>query len=150
MDNVTIVNHMAAPVAALRRPAALQSEDVGGAEEIVEAVVVEMHVQAMADEARRHGVEHAPQDEAAARGDDDALFLIIGGAAWRQRFERGALNVDALAVAGIAPSDHFVDEAAIGGKVGEVPRVAQQKFVLDHFLKMTVCAFDGAILVGDT
>jgi hypothetical protein len=36
------------------------------AEEAVEAIIVEMHIQAMADQARGNAVEHPSQDEAAA------------------------------------------------------------------------------------
>jgi hypothetical protein len=108
-----------------------------------------MHVQSMTDQARRNAVEDAPQDEAAARCDDDARHFVIGGAASRQRLERSTLDLDALAVPGIAPSDHFVDEAPIGVKIGEVARAAQQKLVLDHFLEVAVRTLDSAVLVRD-
>ncbi len=56
-------------------------------------------------------------------------LLIVGGSPSGQRLERGALDLDALAVAGVAAPDHLVDEALVGGKVGKVARAAQQKLV---------------------
>src|SRR5437899_6340754 len=109
-----------------------------------------MDIEAMADEARGNAVEDAPQDEAAARCDEHARLLVVGGSPLGQRLERGALNLDALAVAGIAPPDHFVDETPIGGEVREVARAAQQKLVAKHLLEVSVRALDGAVLVSDT
>jgi hypothetical protein len=40
--------------------------------------------------------------------------------------ERDTLDLDALAVPGIAPPDHFVNEAAIGSEILELARAAQQ------------------------
>jgi hypothetical protein len=49
-----------------------------------------------------------------ARGDQDASLLVVGGASVGELFQRDALDLDALAVPGIAPADHLVNEAAIG------------------------------------
>ena len=76
----------------------------------------------MADQARGHGVEHLAQREAARGGDADADFLVVGGAPARQGLEFGAFDVDALGIAGVAAADDLVDEAAIGGQIGEVGR----------------------------
>ena len=88
-----------------------------------------MDIEAMADQARGNAVEHPPQDEAAARCDHNTRLLIVGGSAIGERFERGALDLDAFAIPGIAPPDNFVDEAPVGGEVGEGARAAQQKLV---------------------
>jgi len=120
VDHVMVVNDMATLVAALWRSAALQGEELGRTEEAVEPVVIEVNVQAMADQTRRHAVEDAPQDEAAARSDAHARLLVIGGSPVGERLERWALDVDALALPGIAAADHFVDKAPIGGKLGKV------------------------------
>ena len=63
--------------------------------------------------------------------------------------ERGALDLDALAVARIAAPHDLVNEAAVGGKVLEVARTAQEQRVLDCLLEMTVRALDRAVLVGN-
>ena len=103
----------------------------------------------MADQARGNAVEDPPQDEAATRCDKHARLFAVGGSPLGQRLECGALDLDALAVAGIAPPDHFVDEAPIGGEVGEVARAAQQKLVAKHLLEVPVRALDCAVLVSD-
>ena len=71
----------------------------------------------MADQPRGNAVEDAPQDEAAARRDEHARLLVVGRSPLWQWPQRGALDLDALAVACIAPTDDFIDEAAIGGEV---------------------------------
>ena len=75
----------------------------------------------MTDQPRRHAVEYTAQDEAAARCDQDARLLIVGGPSRGELLEGRALDLNALAIAGVAPPDHFVNEAAIGGKISEVP-----------------------------
>jgi hypothetical protein len=47
--------------------------------------IVELHPQAMTDQARRHGVEDFVQDEAAARRHLDQSFFMIRRAPLRQR-----------------------------------------------------------------
>jgi hypothetical protein len=79
-----------------------------------------MNIQPVTDQPRGNAVENAPQDEAAARRDQDASLLIVGRAAIRQLLECRALDLDALAVSGVAPPDHLVDEAAVGGEILEV------------------------------
>ena len=122
---------------------------MGAADEDVEPVVVEAHAQAMADQARGHGVEHLAQREAARGGDAHAEFLIVGGAPIGQFPKLSALDIDALGVAGIAAADDLVDEAAIGGQIVEVARPPHQQRILDRPLEMAVRAFDGAVLMGD-
>ena len=131
MDDVMIVDDVAVLAAALRRPATPQGQELRGAEEALEPVVVEVNIETVADQARRDAVEHAPQHEAAARRDQDARLLVIGRASIGELLERGTLDLDALAVAGVAPPDHLVNEAAIGGKVRELARAAQQKLVVE-------------------
>ena len=120
------------------------------AEEALEPVIVEVHAQAMADEPRWRGVEDAAQDEAAARRDGDDLLLVIGRPALGQRSEPRPLQLDPLAIVGIAPADDLVDEAAVGIQIVEVPAAAQQQRVLQRLLEMAMRTLDGAILVCDT
>src|SRR5258707_12150018 len=108
-----------------------------------------MDIEAMADQARGNAVEDAPQDEAATRCDEHARLLVVGGSPRGQRLERGALDLDALAVAGIAPPDHFVDEAPAGGEACEVARAAQQKLLAKHLLEIPMRTLDGAGFLGD-
>jgi hypothetical protein len=58
---------------------------------------------------------------------EHARLLVVGGSPRRQRLEH-ALDIDALAVAGIAPPEHFV---------------------VKHLLEVPVCALDCAVLVSD-
>ena len=76
---------------------------------------------------RRNAVEHAPQHEAAARRDQDARLLIVGRSSLWKLLERRTLDLDALAVAGVATSDRLIDKAAVSGKILEVARAAQQE-----------------------
>ncbi len=103
----------------------------------------------MADEPRWRGVEDAAQDEAAARRDRDDLLLVIGRPALGQRSERRPLQLDPLAIVGVAPANDLVDEAAVGIQIVEVTAATQEQRVLQRLLEMAVRAFDGAILVCD-
>jgi hypothetical protein len=60
-------------------------------------------IEAVANQARGNAIEHAPQNEAATRCNEHARFLEVGCSALGERPQRGALNLDALAVSGIAP-----------------------------------------------
>jgi|RhiMethySRZTD1v2_1073278.scaffolds.fasta_scaffold485234_2 hypothetical protein len=103
MDDVMVVDHMAMLAAGLGRPTTPQGQQPGGAEEAFEAIVVEVDIQPVTDQPRGNAVEDAPQDEAAARRDQDASLLVIGGSPIGQLLERGALDLDPLAVPGVAP-----------------------------------------------
>ena len=130
MDDVAVVDDMGAAAVAVAA-AARQGHQMRAAEEDLEAVVVDAHPQPVADQARGHGVEDAPEHEAAGRGDGDHGLFAILGPPGRQRPQHGALGVDALAVAGVAAADQFVDEAAVVLDRVEVARAAQQQRVLD-------------------
>ena len=141
MDDVMIVNDMAMLATPLRRPATPQGQQLRRAEEAFKSVVVEPHIETMADQTRWHAVEHAPQHEAATRRDLDARLLIIGRPSLGEWLERRALDLDTLAIASVAPPDHL-NEAPVGGKVRELMRTAQQQFVAKHILEVTVRALD--------
>ena len=126
--------------AALRRTAAPQGEKPRRAEETVEPVVIKMDAEAMTNEARGDAVEHPPQDEPAARGNAHARFLIVRCSALWQLLERRAFNLDAPAVASVAAPHDLVDQASVGGKLGELSRAPQQQLVLDRLLQMAVGA----------
>jgi hypothetical protein len=106
--------------AALRRPTAPQSQQVRGAEEAVEPIVIEVNVQTVADQPRRNAIKDSPQDEAATRRDQDASLLIVGRSPIGQWLEHSALDLNTLAVPGVAPPDRLVDEATVGGEILEV------------------------------
>ena len=135
--------------AALRRTAAPQGEKPRRAEETVEPVVIKMDAEAMTNEARGDAVEHPPQDEPAARGDAHARVLVVGRSPLGQRLERGALDLDALAVASVAAPHDLVDQASVGGKLGELSRAPQQQLVLDRLLQMAVGALDRAVFMRE-
>src|SRR5579864_8348962 len=108
-----------------------------------------MDIEAMADQPRGNAVEDAPQGEAAARRDEHARLLVVGGSPPGQRLECGALDLDALAVAGVAAPDHFVDEAPIADEIGELARATQQKLVAKHLFEVPVRTLDCAVLMRD-
>jgi hypothetical protein len=101
------------------------------------------------DQARRHGVEHLAQREAGGR-DADGEFLIIAASPLGQLLEPRTLDIDALAIAGIAAADDLIDEAAVAGQIVEIARAPHQQRVIDLPLEMTVRTFDGAVLVRDS
>src|SRR6478735_7847515 len=148
MDDMAIVNHLVVLAGSMRAPPR-EGHEWGAADEQVQPVVEQAHPEPMADQARGHGVEHLAQREAARGGDADADFLVIGGALARQGLQFGAFEVDALGIADVASADDLVDEAAIGGQIGEIGRTPHQQRVLDGALEMAVRAFDGAVLMGD-
>src|SRR5579864_9472898 len=76
-------------------------------------------------------------------------LLIVGGSPLWQRLERGTLDLDAFAFAGVASPDHFVNEAPVGCEVGEVARTAQQKLIGKHLLEMPIRALDRAVFVSN-
>src|SRR3954468_14482268 len=120
MDDVMIVNDVAMLATPLRRSATTQGQKLRGAEEAFEPVIVEVNIEPVTDQTRWNAVEHAPQHEAAARRDQDPRLLIISCPSVGKLLEHGALDLDVLAVASVAPPDHLINEAAIGGKVGEL------------------------------
>ena len=113
VDDVTVVDHVAMLAAGLGRSTAPQGQEPGRAEEAFEPVVVEVNIQPVADQTRGNGVENAPQDEAAARGNENTRLLVVSRSSVWQRLERRSLNLDAPAVPGVAPPDHLIDEAAV-------------------------------------
>ena len=119
MDDVPIVDDMVALAAGLP-PSTADRHDGRRAEETLESIIIEMHAQSMADQARGCGVENPAQDEAAAGGDRDVRLLVIGGSSLRERLESRALDLDAFAVACVAAPHHLVNEATVGGKILEI------------------------------
>ena len=101
-------------------PAAVERHQRRAANEQLETIVEEPDPQAVADQPRRHGVEHLAQGEAAQRGDDGDRLLVVAGPAVRQRLEDSALGLDAPGDPRVLAADDLVDEAAVGGKIGEV------------------------------
>ena len=148
VNDVAVIDDVAA-LAAGMRAAAAQRHQRCRTEEAFEPIVIETHAQTVADQPRRHRIEHLLEAEAAGRGDGDDRLLVIGRPARRQRFQGRALEIEPLGVARVAPPDDLVDEAAIGGERVEVARAAQQQRIFDRLLEMAVRAFDRAVLVRD-
>jgi hypothetical protein len=96
MDDVMVVDHMAMLAAPLRRSATPQGQQLRRAKKAFEPVVIEVNIEAVADQARGNAVEDAPQDEAAARRDEHARLLVVGRSPLWQWPQRGALDLDAL------------------------------------------------------
>ena len=145
VDHVPVVDDVA--VAVGPRPAASQRRQRRGAEEQLEAVVVDPRGDLVADQPGGNGVEHAAQGEAAGRGDPHADGVAAVGPPRRQRPQGGALGVDARPAVAVAPGDDLVDEGAVAGEIVEVARAAQQQGVLQGALEMAVGTLDRAVLV---
>ena len=141
VNDVPVIDDVAALAAGVRA-AARQRHQRRRAEKAFEPIVVETHPQAMADQPGRHRVEHLLEAEAAAGRDRDDGLLVIGRPVHRQGLQGRALEIEALAVARVAPADDLVDEAAIGIQIGKIARAAQQQRILDRLLEMAVRAFD--------
>src|SRR5690606_21146534 len=87
------------------------------ADEDIETIIIKAHTQPVADKPGRHGVKDLAQGEAAAARDPHYDLLEVAGAHLRQWLQHGAFGIDALALAGIAPADDLINEAAIGVKI---------------------------------
>ena len=101
VDDVMVVDHMAMLAGPLRRSATPQGQQLRRAEKAFEPVIIEADIEAVADQARGNAIEHAPQNEAATRCNEHAHFLVVGGSPLGERPQRGALDLDALAVSGM-------------------------------------------------
>ena len=128
-------------------PPAEQGHQGRAADEQIEAVIVQPNPQTVADQPRRHGVEHLLQHKAAGGGDGDDGLLMIAGPLPRQRLERGPFGLDALGGSGVLAADDLVDEAAIAGEAIKVVDAAHQQRVADGLLEMAVRTFDRAVLM---
>jgi hypothetical protein len=87
----------------LARPYIWQRKHLRRAEEAVKPIVVEVHLEAMADQPRRHSVEHLAQTEHAGGRDHHSSLAEVRGAARRQRSQGGAVGCEGL-VAGPCPA----------------------------------------------
>src|SRR6516165_4532906 len=135
--------------AGLGRSTAPQGQEPGRAEEAFEPVVVEVNIQPVADQTRGNAVENAPQDEAAARGNENPRLLVVCRSPVWQRLKRRSLNLDAPAVPGVAAPDHLIDEATVGGEILECTRAAQQQLVTKRTLEVPMRALDRTVLMRD-
>src|SRR4051794_7925219 len=106
MDDVMIVNDVAMLATPLRRSAPTEGQKLRGAEEAFEPVIVEVNIEPVTDQTRWYAVEHAPQHE---RRDLDARLLITSCPSLGKLLEHGALDLDVLAVASVAPPDHLIN-----------------------------------------
>src|SRR6202049_5408240 len=140
MNDMAIVDDMAM-FAVWQRSPAPQGDDVGGALEAFEPVVIETHAQPVTDQAGGNRVKHLAQGEGAGCRDVDGDLLIVGGLADRQLPQRYPLLVDALGVARVAAANDLVDEAPPCRKIVEVARGAQQQGVGERSFEMAMRAF---------
>ena len=74
-------------------------------------------------------------------------LFAIRGAAGRQRLKHSTLGIDALAIVGIAPTAELIKEPAVGGKITEVGRAAQQQGIRDCPLQVPMWPLDGTVLM---
>ena len=118
VNDMPVVHHLDAASVA-RRTAARQGQHQALADEAFQPVIVDAQVQPIADQARRHRVEHLAQDEAAAGGHPHAGLVMIGGAPRRQPAQFGALQGDQLLAPGVAAADQVGDPVAIGSRLSK-------------------------------
>lgn len=123
------------------------AEHLGAAEPGLDAVVVDMDAQALADQPRGRAVEDAVHQEAAGAGDAGDHLGEIGGAAGWQALQGGRLDPECGLAAAVAPGDELVDEAAPVGEAGEVARAAQDQGLVEGGLEVAVVGLDRAVLV---
>ncbi len=104
----------------------------------------------MADQPRRHGVEHPSEKEPTGARHRDLRFLKVIGAPRRQCLELRPLNLQCLAATRIGAADDLVDEAAVGIEIDKISAATQQQGLLQSTLEVGVRAFDSTVLVRDT
>lgn len=148
MDHMAVVHDVAAPAVTVS-PTALKGHEVRRPKVEVEPVVMQPDTQAMTDQAGWQGVKDPPEDEAARRRHGDMGFFAVCGAAGRQRLTHSALGIDTLAVMGIAPTAELTKEPAIGGKIDEVGRAAQQKSIHDSPFHVPIRTLSRTVLMRD-
>ena len=61
----------------------------------------------------------------------------------------GSFRINAFAMGGIATADDLVDKGAVRSEIIEICGAPHQQGIMNGVLKMTVGAFDGAVLMGD-
>src|SRR5205085_2286696 len=147
-DQVAIVDD------ALRRPVALEVAPRHGQHrrdpEIADqAIIVDVHLHAAADQARGHGVEDVAHRDRARSRHGDGGAREIRGAMRRQREQRSKLNSDLFPPPGILAGDELLEEGLVGSEVGEVPSPAQFECLIEAGLQMAVRGLDRAVLVAD-
>ena len=126
---------------------ARQRHQQGAAGQNVETVIKQPDAQPMADETRRHGVEHLLHVESARGGDGHDRLFKIATAAGRQGLQSGPLGLDLTGDAGILAADDTIDERAVCGKIGKVAVPAQQQGILDRAFEVAMRALDRTVLV---
>ena len=146
VDHMAIVDAMDAPPSS-RLAQAGMADDMRGAEECLDPVVVDVDAQALADEPRRRAVEDAVHEEAAGAGDAGDDLGEVGGAPGGQRPQRRRLDAHRGLAAAVAAGDELVDEAAPVGDVGEVAGAAQDQRLVERGLEMAVVGLHRAVLV---
>ena len=152
MDDVAVVDDVPALAeshALGRNPAAPQRQHQAAAEKAVQPVIIQAHPQAMADQPRGHGVEHALQHEGGAARDGDHRLLEVVGAHGGQRLQRRLFELDGTAAGGVLPADGLVEEAAIGIEAVEIGAAAQQQRLGNGRLEMRVRPLDRTVLMGE-
>ena len=89
VDHMAIINDVAAPLVTIS-PAARQGQQMCGPEVEIQHVIMQPDAQAVADQARWHGVENPPENEAARRRHRDMGLFAVRGAAGRPESKNGA------------------------------------------------------------
>src|SRR3546814_5643544 len=95
MDDMAIIDDMAMFAAALGAAARKRKERCA-AEEQLKPIVEKSHSQSMADQPRRHGVEHLAEREPARGGHHATHLFLMPGAHARERQRRRPFTVDPL------------------------------------------------------
>src|SRR4051812_6392011 len=146
VDDVVVVDAVG-PAPVLAGPQAGMADHLGAAEPGLDAVVVDLHAQALADQARGGAVEDAVHQEAAGAGDAGDHLGEVGGAAGGQRPPDSRRYAAGGPAAGVAPGDRLVDEGAPATEAVEVAGAAQDQGRVGGGLEVAVVGLDRAVLV---
>jgi hypothetical protein len=147
MNDVAIVDHVSAVAAFGGNLPAPQGQHQAGTEKAVQPLVIKTNPQAMANQARGHGVEHPAQYKSAAAGHGDQRLFEVGAAHRRQRVQRGLFQFDRFAVGSVLPAEALINEPAVVIQVIKIRAAPQQQGLGKGRLEMTVRPLDRAILM---
>ena len=115
VDDMPVVDDMTMPAMGMSSTSS-QRHLRRTAQRDLEAIVVEVDTQPVANEARGHAIEDLAQDEATRGGHGDDGLLVVGGAPARQLLQCRLFEVDPWPEPRIPAADDLINEPAIGGR----------------------------------
>ena len=124
------------------------ADDKRATEKCFDAIIIDMHPQALTDQLRRRAVEDAFDQEAARPGNwHDNLGEVCGPPLW-QWLEVNPLRLDGVRPLPVAPCHKHVDEAPIVFDGCKFAAATQDQGRCDGGLAMPVLRFHRAVLMS--